>query len=489
MSDPSSRPEGQVLTRRIMGVETEYGIACTAGSRRLLMPDDAARYFFRPIVEQYSCSNIFTPNSSRLYLDVGSHPEVATPECDSVRQLLAYDRAGDRIVNSLAQQAEEAIAWERLAEKAGITADAAQVYLFRNNVDAIGNSYGCHENYLVHRSIILKELGLKLLPFLVTRQLLCGAGKIYRPFAGSPSEKYGPGFCFSQRADHVWEGVSSATTRSRPMINTRDEPHADSTRFRRLHVIVGDSNVAEPTTRLKISSTLLMLEMIEAGFPLPSFPLEDEVTAIRDVSHSLNGLAPLALKDGGTVTALDIQRSYFDAATAWAGQREGGIGEHAEALDLWGRVIQALDTGDLSLIDTEVDWAIKYSLFSRFVDGQGLAWDDPKLAQIDLRYHDIRPERSIAHALMRKGLIKTVLTEAEVEAAWKKAPPTTRARLRGAFLEAAAAHNAEITVDWTSIKLNRPEPRRVELLDPFATVDPAVDELLEQIRGSGTEGS
>lgn len=210
------------FTRRIMGIETEYGITCTAdGGGARLGAEDIARYLFRPVVERHNSSNVFMPNASRLYLDVGSHPEIATAECDSLSQLIAYDRAGDRIVDELARTAEASLADEGIG---------GQVYLLKNNVDSAGNSYGCHENYLIGRQVVLKTLGLQLLPFLITRQLICGAGSIHQGR-----------YRLSQRADHVWEGVSSATTRSRPIINTRDEPHADSTLYRRLHVIVGDS--------------------------------------------------------------------------------------------------------------------------------------------------------------------------------------------------------------------------------------------------------
>lgn len=196
-----------IFRRRIMGIEVEYGIACVADSTKRLGPEETARYMFRPVIEEWGSSNIFHPNASRLYLDVGSHPEIATAECDSLRQLIAYEHAGDRIVDQLAIDAEANLARDGIG---------GQVYLFKNNLDTVGNSYGCHENYLVSRDVVLKHLGRDILAFLITRQLIAGAGHIVD---GK--------FQLSQRADHVWEGVSSATTRSRPIINTRDEPHAD----------------------------------------------------------------------------------------------------------------------------------------------------------------------------------------------------------------------------------------------------------------------
>ncbi|HHU45386.1 MAG TPA: Pup--protein ligase, partial [Actinomycetales bacterium] len=287
------------MTRRIAGIETEYGITCTLDGERRLGPDEIARYMFRPVIEEFGATNIFSSNAGRLYLDVGSHPEFATAECDSVSQLVAHDRAGERMLDDLAARAETSLAEENIGGK---------VYLFKNNVDSSGNSYGCHENYLVGRGMGLKALSKLLLPFLVTRQLFCGAGKIARPYPGSPYEDEPEQYCFSQRADHVWDGVSSATTRSRPIINTRDEPHADSTRFRRLHVIVGDSNMSETTTALKLGTTQLVLEMIEAGVELPDFEVANEIKAIRLVSRDMTGTEPIPLRNGGAVSALDMQR-------------------------------------------------------------------------------------------------------------------------------------------------------------------------------------
>ena len=195
--DPS-----RAITRRIMGIETEYGIACMGPTGAVAKPaDEVARLAFRPLVESYNSTNVFIANAGRLYLDVGSHPEFATPECDSVGQLVAYEEAGDVIVNRLAEQAEE-----KLGD------DTAQVYMFKNNSDSAGNSYGCHENYLVGRDVSVKKLGNILLPFLITRQLICGAGRVAIPERGNPATQFGAGFCISQRADFMWEGVSSATT-------------------------------------------------------------------------------------------------------------------------------------------------------------------------------------------------------------------------------------------------------------------------------------
>lgn len=461
-------PASEVFTRRIVGLETEYGITCTGqdGTRRL-GPDEIARYLFRPVVERHSSSNVFLPNASRLYLDVGAHPEYATAECDNLMQLLAADRAGDRILDELSQQAEQTLASEGIGGK---------VYLFRNNVDSTGSSYGCHENYLVGRSVVLKKLSHQLLPFLITRQLICGAGNITHATSG-----YQPGWVVSQRADHVWEGVSSATTRARPMINTRDEPHADSHRFRRMHVIVGDSNMAEPTTALKVGSMLLVLEMFEAGLDLPDLQLRNPSAHVRDIARDQTGQTLLEKMDGSTLTALEAQQIYCEAAEFWLQERpESGTPNDVlhKVIDLWKRMLHAIETQDFSRVDTEIDWVIKRKLMQRYQDKLGLTIEDPKLAQVDLTYHDIRPGRGLCSVLESKGMIKRWTTDAEVDRAKTQAPDTTRAALRGKFLTRAQELGAPVMVDWLRLKVDQPEPRAVQLDDPFITVDDRVDELI-----------
>src|SRR6059036_4354687 len=295
------------VDRRIYGLENEYGVTCTFRGQRKLSPDEVARYLFRKVVSWGRSSNVFLRNGARLYLDVGSHPEYATPECDNVIELVTHDKAGERILEGLLVDAER-----RLHDE-GIAGD---VYLFKNNTDSAGNSYGCHENYLVARHGEFSRLADILIPFLVTRQLLCGAGKVLQTPRGAV-------YCVSQRAEHIWEGVSSATTRSRPIINTRDEPHADAERFRRLHVIVGDSNMSETTMLLKVGSTGLVLRMIEAGAVLRDMTLENPVRAIREVSHDMTGRSHLRLANGRMMSALEIQYEYLTRARDFT--RENGL--------------------------------------------------------------------------------------------------------------------------------------------------------------------
>src|SRR5512142_3064232 len=286
------------MRRRILGIETEFGITCTFHGQRRLSPDEVARYLFRRVVSWGRSSNVFLRNGARLYLDVGSHPEYATPECDSVPDLVTHDKAGERILEGLLVDAER-----RLREE-GIAGD---IYLFKNNTDSAGNSYGCHENYLVGRHGEFSRLSDVLIPFLVTRQIIAGAGKVLQTPRGAV-------YCVSQRAEHIWEGVSSATTRSRPIINTRDEPHADAERFRRLHVIVGDSNMNESTSLLKVGTTDVVLRMLESGIVLRDLTLENAIRAIREVSHDMTGRRRVKLANGREASALEIQLEYYAKA-------------------------------------------------------------------------------------------------------------------------------------------------------------------------------
>ncbi|HMT50768.1 Pup--protein ligase [Dietzia sp. UBA5065] len=463
------------MIRRIVGIETEFGITSVGGEgARALGPDEIARYLFRPVVERWRSSNVFLENGSRLYLDVGSHPEYATAECDGLRQLVAHDRAGERIVDDLARQAERSLAAEGIH---------AGVYLFKNNTDSVGNSYGCHENYLLDRSTQVRSVATTLLPFLVSRQVICGAGKILpgTPAGVGVDATEGPTFCFSQRAEHMWDGVSSATTRSRPLINTRDEPHADSARFRRMHVIVGDSNMIETTTLLKVASTRLVLEMLEAGVALRPMAVAHPVRAIREISRDLTGTRPVAMTDGSTMSALEIQREFLSAVHRYL---DAGGWERDDRADvegcvaLWERVLDAVESGDHESIAADVDWAAKLRLIRQVQGRTGVDLDHPRLAQIDLTYHDIRPGRGLHSVLERRGLVSRVVDDAQVELARRMAPETTRAALRGRFISAATEAGRDFTVDWVHLKVADGTLPTVALTDPFAPGDPRVDDLI-----------
>ncbi|WP_424214594.1 Pup--protein ligase [Streptomyces sp. BI20] len=450
------------MDRRIFGLENEYGVTCTFRGQRRLSPDEVARYLFRRVVSWGRSSNVFLRNGARLYLDVGSHPEYATPECDNVTELVTHDKAGERILEGLLVDAER-----RLHEE-GIAGD---VYLFKNNTDSAGNSYGCHENYLVARHGEFSRLADILIPFLVTRQLICGAGKVLQTPRGAV-------FCVSQRAEHIWEGVSSATTRSRPIINTRDEPHADAERYRRLHVIVGDSNMSETTMLLKVGATDLVLRMIEAGTVMRDLTLENPIRAIREVSHDTTGRRKVRLASGREASALDIQREYYEKAVDFAERRGIRTGTVEQVLELWGRTLDAIEAEDLGRIDTEIDWVIKHRLIERYREKHNMTMSNPRVAQIDLAYHDIHRRRGLYYLLERKGQTARICNDLKIFEGKSVPPQTTRARLRGDFIRRAQEQRRDFTVDWVHLKLNDQAQRTVLCKDPFRSVDDRVEKLI-----------
>jgi proteasome accessory factor A len=449
------------VDRRIFGLENEYGVTCTFRGQRRLSPDEVARYLFRRVVSWGRSSNVFLKNGARLYLDVGSHPEYATPECDDVIELVAHDKAGERTLEGLLMDAER-----RLREE-GIAGD---IYLFKNNTDSAGNSYGCHENYLVGRHGEFSKLAEVLIPFLVTRQIICGAGKVLLTPRGAV-------YCVSQRAEHIWEGVSSATTRSRPIINTRDEPHADAERFRRLHVIVGDSNMSETTTLLKVGTTDLVLRMIEAQVGFRDLTLENAIRAIREVSHDVTGRRKVKLLNGRELSALEIQQEYFTKARDFV-QRRGGDTTTEKVLELWERTLKAVDTGDLALVEREIDWVAKYQLIERYRAKHDMPLSAPRVAQLDLAYHDVNRRRGLYYLLERRGAMERVTTDLKIFEAKSVPPQTTRARLRGDFIRHAQEKRRDFTVDWVHLKLNDQAQRTVLCKDPFRSVDDRVEKLI-----------
>ncbi len=376
------------MDRRIFGLENEYGVTCTFRGQRRLSPDEVARYLFRRVVSWGRSSNVFLRNGARLYLDVGSHPEYATPECDNVVDLVAHDKAGERILEGLLVDADR-----RLREE-GIAGD---IYLFKNNTDSAGNSYGCHENYLVGRHGEFGRLADILIPFLVTRQIICGAGKVLQTPRGAV-------YCVSQRAEHIWEGVSSATTRSRPIINTRDEPHADAERFRRLHVIVGDSNMSETTMLLKVGSTDLVLRMVEAGVVLRDMTLDNPIRAIREVSHDMTGRSKVRLANGREMSALEIQWEYLSRAKDFT-EKNGIDPITLRVLEMWERALTAIEDGNLDKIAREIDWVTKYQLIERYRAKHDLPLSAPahRPARPRLPRRAPRPRPVLPAAAERRG--------------------------------------------------------------------------------------
>jgi proteasome accessory factor A len=448
------------MDRRIFGLENEYGVTCTLRGQRRLSPDEVARYLFRRVVSWGRSSNVFLENGARLYLDVGSHPEYATPECDKLIDVVAHDKAGERILESLVHSAEQ-----RLDEE-GIR---GEIYLFKNNTDSAGNSYGCHENYLVSRNKDFHRTVDVLIPFLVTRQIYLGAGKLVQTPRGTT-------YSISQRAEHIWEGVSSATTRSRPIINTRDEPHADAERYRRLHVIAGDSNMSEYATFVKVGTVVALLQMIERDVVFRDLTLENPIRAIREIAHDPTCRRKVRLANGRELSALDIQWEYLDRVNRFS-RTVGFPSEVQAAVDRWEHLLTGLEKDPFSL-DREVDWVIKHKVLEQYRERRGLSLSDPRLAMLDLAYHDVNRSRGVYYLLAGRDLVDRVVTDEQVARAVVEPPQTTRARLRGAFIKAAKAKKRDFTVDWVHLKLNDQAQRTVLCKDPFKAFDDRVDKLI-----------
>ena len=452
------------MDRRIFGIENEYGVTCTLRGQRRLSPDEVARYLFRRVVSWGRSSNVFLANGARLYLDVGSHPEYATPECDSIYDLVAHDKAGERILENLLAAAEQ-----RLREE-GIRGD---IFLFKNNTDSAGNSYGCHENYLTSRRDDLSSYAEVLIPFLVSRQIYAGAGKVLQTARGAM-------YCIAQRAEHIWEGVSSATTRSRPIINTRDEPHADAERYRRLHVIVGDSNMSEYSTFLKVGACSILLRMLEdPKVVLRDMTLENPIRAIREISHDLTCRRRVRLANGREASALEIQSEYLNRAMRYADHHELSTLEK-QALTMWEHCLVQIEKDPLSL-DRECDWVIKYKLIEAYRERHGLALADPRVALVDLQYHDVNRSRGLFYRMQKRGLVERIVTDDDIAHAVEYPPETTRARLRGEFIRRAKERKRDYTVDWVHLKLNDQAQRTVLCKDPFKAHDERVEKLIASL--------
>jgi proteasome accessory factor A len=451
------------MSRRIFGIENEYGVTCTLRGQRRLSPDEVARYLFRRVVSWGRSSNVFLENGARLYLDVGSHPEYATPECDSLYDVVRHDKAGERILEGLVESAEARL------EEEGIK---GQIYLFKNNTDSAGNSYGCHENYLITRHGDFQRIIDTLIPFFVTRQIYAGAGKLLQTARGTV-------FCLAQRAEHIWEGISSATTRSRPIINTRDEPHADAERYRRLHVIAGDSNMSEYMTYVKVGTTAALLQMLEDDVVFRDLTLENPIRAIREISHDISCRRRVRLANGRELSALDVQWEYLERAIRYA-RTTGFSPEIEQAVLMWENLLTGLEKDPLSL-HRECDWVAKHRLIEKYREKNDLPLSSPRLALLDLAYHDVSRERGLFYLLERRNEMERVVTDESIEIAMTEPPATTRAKLRGQFIKAAKAKKRDFTVDWVHLKLNDQAQRTVLCKDPFKAVDERVEKLIESL--------
>ena len=471
-----SRP----LARRIIGVETEYGITCapTTGGPPPMDADQAARELFDPVVQRSRSSNVFTRGGARLYLDVGSHPEFATAECDRLEDVLAQDRAGELVMADLAEQANTRLA---------ATGVAGQIHLLKNNRDAEGNGFGCHENYLVRRRGDFWNDARTLVPHLVTRQILVGAGHIAADGDTGPAGDGLRGYVFSQRADQMWDAVSSATTRARPLINTRDEPHADAERYRRMHVIVGDSNIAQGSTLLKVAGMDLLLDYLEHGGDLGDLALADPMRAIRDTCHDMSGGVLLERVDGRTITPLEMQAEHLGRLRDHVAQDIEVTALHTAALDLWERGLQALRLQQPELVDTELDWAVKQRLLTRYCQRHDTDLTDFRVRRLALAYHDVSAGGGLRQRLEGAGLLRRFVDEETCRRAVDTPPATTRARLRGAVVARAEDLRRDVSVDWVGVRLDDGVCSPVTLSDPFCAVDERIDALLESMERPATD--
>jgi Pup amidohydrolase len=476
---------------RVMGIETEYGISALGGpaeddlhpmqlSNHVVKaygwstPGQPAGWDYEtetPLrdIRGYEISrseahpdqltdtdlgmaNVILTNGARLYVD-HAHPEYSGPEVTSALDAVRYDQAGDAVM---------ALAGQRASQSLG-----RSVRLYKNNTDGKGASYGTHENYLLDRSTPFDRIVTQFTGFLVSRQVITGAGRV-----GIGQSSQSPGFQISQRADYFEAEVGLETTLNRPIINTRDEPHADPSRHRRLHIITGDANLSEISTYLKVGSAAWVLRTIEAGLLPVEVRLETPVAAMRTVSHDPTCRAVVSFADGRTATAADLQEIYLDASRVCYEQVAGDLSEPAriEAKDVftrWQECLDALRRDPLELAD-QLDWVAKLSLMESYRSRDGLSWDSPKLALIDLQYCDVDPRRSLYQALVRKGKIRRLLTGEEVERARTCPPEDTRAYFRGRVIEKFGS--SVVAASWDSVIFDvpgRPALQRIPLLDPL----------------------
>ncbi|MDP9452016.1 MAG: proteasome accessory factor PafA2 [Actinomycetota bacterium] len=479
--------------RKVCGIETEYGIVLRGGvepnpmaSSSLLInayvaslqrkvgwdfedetPGNDARGYrvegpAAPEVETHLVNAVLT-NGARYYVD-HAHPELSTPECVDAREVVVWDKAAERILV------------ESMRAAGASLAPGQQVVVYKNNSDRKGNSYGCHENYLMDRAVPFPRIVAGVVPFLVTRQLFAGAGKVGSEAPGISSAEVP--FQLSQRADFFEEEVGLETTLKRPIVNTRDEPHCDAQKYRRLHVILGDANCAEVSTFLKVGTTALVLAMIEDDELGRDLALASPVQALRRVSYDLGLSATLELAEGGCISALDLQWEYLTWARKYAESRGlEAVGEEvgAEVLRRWEAVLTALETDPMSLAGT-LDWVAKYQLLSAYRERDGLGWDSARLAAMDLQYHDLRPERSLSARLD----LERLTTDDEVASATTQPPRTTRAWFRGRCLQRWASQIVAANWDSMVFDVGSDPLRRVPMMEPLKGTAEMVDALLDE---------
>jgi proteasome accessory factor PafA2 len=413
--------------------------------------------------EDMGLANVILTNGARLYVD-HAHPEYSTPECTNPLDIVKWDKAGEQVMLDAAMRASS-------------LPGGSSIVLYKNNTDNKGASYGAHENFLMRRSTPFGDIVKHLTPFFVSRQVVTGAGRV-----GIGQDGRSQGFQITQRADFFEVEVGLETTLKRPIINTRDEPHADPEKYRRLHVIIGDANQAEVSTYLKLGTTALVLAMIEDRFLTRELTLEQSVPALRTISHDPTCKVLVQLADGRKLTGVQLQMEYLDLAKKYVEDRLGSDAD-AQTIDIlqrWESVLGRLERDPMQCA-RELDWVAKLKLLTQYRDRDGLDWDDAKLHLIDLQYSDIRPEKGLYHRLVRLGQIERLLDDPSVEAAMHDPPEDTRAYFRGRCLEKYAANIA--AASWDSVIFDIPgreSLQRVPTIDPLRGSKAHVGELFDR---------
>ncbi|MFT4188578.1 MAG: depupylase/deamidase Dop [Aeromicrobium sp.] len=412
--------------------------------------------------EDLGLANVILTNGARLYVD-HAHPEYSSPEVTSPRDVVVWEKAGEEVMREAAALASQ------ISGQPPIT-------LYKNNVDNKGASYGSHENYLMDRAVPFERIVQHLTPFLVSRTIVCGAGRVGQGQDGSTHA-----FQISQRADYIEVPVGLETTLKRPIVNTRDEPHADPKRHRRLHVILGDANCSETAIYLKHGLTSLLLAMVEAGETITELDLADPVAALHAISHDPTLRTTVPLADGRELTAIDLQREYLARAADFVDRRGERDGQTADVLDRWADVLDRLARDPRECADL-LDWVAKLDLLERYRERDGLDWDHAKLHLIDLQYHDIRPEKGLFHRLVRTGRMRRIVDPSEIAAAVATPPVDTRAWFRGTCLRRFGADVA--AASWDSVVFDLPghaSLQRVPTLDPSRGTRAHVEELFDRV--------
>jgi proteasome accessory factor A len=412
--------------------------------------------------EDTGMANVILPNGARLYVD-HAHPEYSSPEVTNPLDSVRWDKAGELVML-------EAV--RRVATMPGVN---APINLYKNNTDNKGASYGAHENYLCSRDTPFASLVRHLVPFFVTRQIITGAGRVGRGQDGRT-----PGFQISQRADFFEVEVGLETTLKRPIVNTRDEPHADADRYRRLHVIIGDANLAEISTYLKVGTTALVLAMIEANFLADELTIAQPVRELHSISHDPSLKHTVQLTDGRTITALDLQGEYLDRAKKFVDDRQGDDADEQtrDVLARWESVLSRLASDPMQLAG-ELDWIAKLRLLNGYRERDALDWDSPRLQLVDLQYSDIRPEKGLYHRLVQRGSITTLLEPGAAERAVDSPPEDTRAFFRGECLRRYGTAVAAASWDSVIFDVGRESLVRVPMLEPLRGTKGHVAELLD----------